>query len=274
MAEKAKQNQLVFEFLDYKEYLKQALATSGKQRGLRSRLAHQLNCQTGFISQVLNGHVHFTAEHLIQINDFLGHTEEEGRYFMILFHYNRAGNEKLREFYLAQIQEIREKRQIIRNRIAVKNTISSEHQMIYYSSWLYAAIHILLSLPEYQNRMAVASYFKLPLLDASEKIDFLLKSGLIIEQDGILQISNTRIHLSKESPMLSRHHTNWRLRAAQSLDSVDKEALHYSSVICLSKKDAQRIKFIMLEALEKSEGILQESNVEAVYAVCMDLFSI
>lgn len=42
----------VFEFNDYREFLKSALPVLGPERGSRNRLAEALNCQKGFISQV------------------------------------------------------------------------------------------------------------------------------------------------------------------------------------------------------------------------------
>jgi uncharacterized protein (TIGR02147 family) len=265
----------VFEYRDYKEYLGDRLAVSGQTRGQRSKLAETLGCQTAFVSQVVNGHTHFSLEHAIVINQFLSHTESESHYFMLLVHQGRAGTKTLREYYSRQIEAIHEKRQVVHERIQVKQTISVEDQMIYYSAWYYATVHVMLSIPEFQNKAAIAQHLNLPLSTITKCIEFLTSLGLATDiGKGRYGIGTARIHLGQDSPMLSKHHTNWRMKAITSLDRFNKDDLHYSSVVTLSEKDATTVKSVLLSALEKTELILGPSKEEAVFSLAMDFFRI
>lgn len=263
----------IFTYHDYKKYLSNAL-NSGAGRGLRSRLAEALHCQPAFISRVLNSHAHFSQEHGMVINRFLQHSEAEAHYFILLLQLGRAGSKLLEEYYKKQIQEIQEKRQLISERIQVKQGLSKEDQMIYYSAWYYAAIHILLLVPAFQTKAVIARHLKLSLPLVSECLDFLVSVGLASLENERYKTGAARIHLSKDSPMISKHHTNWRIKAIQSLDCVGKEDLHFSGPICISEEDAGKIKKKLLDLLEQTEPMIRLSTEEAMFCFSMDFFKI
>lgn len=58
------------------------------------------------------------------------------------------------------------------------------------------------------------------------------------------------------------------------LDRGDTGQLHYSSVISLSRADAQIIKHTMLECLQKTEKILALSQEEALFCQNLDFFEL
>lgn len=93
------QDKNVYHYQDYKKYLNAVLSPVGEGRGMRSKLARAIGCQTAFISQVLKHDTHFSSEHALLISDFLKHTESESQYFMILVQLGRAGTMALQKFY-------------------------------------------------------------------------------------------------------------------------------------------------------------------------------
>jgi len=265
----------IYNFDDYKKYIKKIFDTEVEGRGRRSKLAEALHCQTGFISQVLNGETHFSLEHGIKINHFLGHNKDEEHFFMLLLQKGRAGSHDLEEYYASQIKFLREKKQEIKNRIAVDATLDEKDYHIYYSQWYFAAIHILSSIPHFQTREAMAQKLQLPLALVTTVLEFLLLKGLVVQKDNLYKIGHTRIHLDKKSPLISKHHTNWRIEAIKSLEHEKSEVdLHYSSILSLAKKDALKIREFLLELLEKSEPILRDSPEEELCALCIDLFEL
>jgi hypothetical protein len=48
-------------------------------------------------------------------------------------------------------------------------------------------------------------------------LQFLIQSGLVIEEAGKLRTGEFRIHLGNDSPMVFRSHSNWRMQAIQAL---------------------------------------------------------
>jgi uncharacterized protein (TIGR02147 family) len=264
----------VFEYSDYKKYLSIRLATQGPTRGFRARLAAILRCRAAYISQVLNGPTDFSLEHAILIDQYLEHTSEESHYFILLVQYGRAGSKNLEAFFARQMENIKSNREIISKRIKGKQVLSLEDQVVYYGRWYYSAIHTLLLIPQYQTKQAIANYLSLPLSTVSEVLDFLLSKGFAREEKGKFVSGNKRTHLGTDSPLLPKHHMNWRVKTIQSLDRKPEGDLHYSGSIALSIKSAERIKTILLESIERMEPVIRETGEEAAFCVCLDFFKI
>ena len=235
----------VFEFKSYKSYLKKLLAPSGPSRGMRTGLAEVLGCNIGFISQVLNGDTHFSLEHAIRVTDFIQLSGQEKDFFLILVHYEKAGSHQLREYYQKQIDEMLFKRQEIKNRIRSSKSLDEKDYVTYYSQWFFAAIHMLLSIPGYQTKIAVSKKLGITLKQVDTALTFLTEKGFVIEEDGLYKTGATRIHLSKTSPIIIQHHTNWRLEAIKSFSNLNEDDLHYSAVLTMSVEDSKKIKNVL-----------------------------
>src|ERR1700733_4662067 len=100
----------VLEFNDYKGFIREiGKARSELQRGFRTRLAEAAQCQSAFVSQVLNTSAHFSLEQGLRIARFLNLDKEESQFFILLLEENRAGTEDLRDFFSGQLDLLREK---------------------------------------------------------------------------------------------------------------------------------------------------------------------
>lgn len=254
---------------DYRDYLHDSLS---RKRGLKGKLAESLGCQSGFLSQVLGKHGHFNLEHGEKVNAFLEHTEEEAHYFLLLIQKTRAGSKSLLAYFDTQLQEILERRLVLRNRIQATPTLSLEDQSTYYSAWYYGAIRVLLTIPEFQRKESIAERLHLPLSKVSEVLDFLISRNLAKQENGKLTATNVRMHLGNESSMIAKHHTNWRGRSLVSLDFEKPGDLHYSSVVSLSREDSVKLKEMTIQFIEKVKGLVRESPAEKLYALNLDFF--
>jgi len=262
----------LYEHTDYKRYLLGRLPVKGAERGARQRLAQHLNCQPAYISQVLNGDAHFSLEHGALIDDFLEHTAKESRYFMLLVHLGRAGSARLRNHYLQQVEAIRADRQQVSERVQAESSISTERSYRYYSAWHYSAIHILLMIPRLREKRAIADFLKLPLAVVSEALEFLVEAGLANEQKGKYSPVVSRLHLGSQSDMIQKHHLNWRVRSMVAIDTKDPLGLHYSGPIAVSRENAEKLRTVLLQAIERMEPILAEPGEEEGYGVGIDFF--
>ncbi len=63
---------------------------------------------------------------------------------------------------------------------------------------------------------------------ASEILQFLVRSGLVIEKNGAYLMRTRSTWLGRESPHLVKHHTNWRIRAIEKSESLSEAELMYS----------------------------------------------
>ena len=265
----------LFEYKDYKHYLKDLVKQKPKQgHGFKSAMATAIRCQSAYISRVLNGNAHLSLEQAHELNQFLGHSEEEAEFFILLVLYTRAGTQILKNFFLKKINHALNKRLILKERFKVKMTLAAEDQARYYSSWPYAAIHIATSIPQLETKKAISDYLDLPLPKVSEILDFLCRTGLVIKKGDHFTIGKTRIHLGSDSALISQHHTHWRIKAIQNLDQKQEDTLHYSSMISLSKEDIQKIKTKLVKTIEEYNAIVKDSKEEELRCLTLDFFGL
>lgn len=264
----------VFEFDNYRDYLKHALPVSGPGRGSRSRLAEALGCQNGFVSLVLSGAAHFSLEHAAIISRFLRHEADEQDFFLLLVHRERAGSKELETYYLERIKQILEKRREIKARIKEKSSLSDKDRQTYYSSWHYTAVHMCLLVPGIRTKEKISHFLNVRTQTVSEILGFLVYVGLAVQKGDQFVSGPTRMHLPADSPLISKHHSNWRMRAIESLDHSSRQHLHYSSVMSLSHDAAEKIRSLLLQAIQECEPVIRDAKEETVFALAIDLFGL
>jgi uncharacterized protein (TIGR02147 family) len=264
----------LFQYANYKSYLEDFEKKSYTGRGFRSALAREARCQNAYVSRVLSGDADFSLEQAESLNALLGHSKEEAGFFLLLVQEARAGTETLKAHFREQILQIQKARLVLKNRFPAGATLSEAHLAQYFSSWLYVAIHVLVSVPQYQTREALAEHLKLPLHRVSEIAEFLVSIGVIKFEGGRYRVGTQRIHFGSDSPYISKHHGHWRLQAMQTLDRETDRDLHYSSVVSLSQKDLVKIKELLIESIETAKKIVRDSKDETAACFSLDLFEI
>src|SRR4051812_18663642 len=140
---------LVWSFESYKEFLA-ALSKNGP-RGVISRLAEAAGCQRSYLSNVLRTHIHLIPDQAFGICRYLSLDETETAYFLLLLEKERAGTAAFRKHLEGELRQLQKEREDLAQRLARKPLQSEADQMIYYSAWHFAAIHILVSIPRFQT---------------------------------------------------------------------------------------------------------------------------
>ena len=265
-------NYSVFDEGDYKKYALRKLRDEG--RGARSRLSKVARCHLAYISQVLEGNAHFTLEQAMAVNSYFGHPIDEADYFLLLVHRARAGTQELKDYYSAKIQNIVDRRMQIRSRIKAKHTLTLEEEVRYYSSWQYVALFVLISIPQFQTKDALARRLGLSRERISECLEYLVSIGIVKESKGRYALGETRIHLPAQSPLISKHHTNWRMKAITALDQPRPENLHFSTAYSLSRSDVAKIRAMLLKFVEEADPVIMASPEEVAYCLAFDFFEI
>lgn len=268
-------NKTIFDFKDYKKYL-EFIETQKpyKGRGFRADLARSANCQTAYISQILNGKAHFSLEQAHSLNKILFHSKEESQYFLTLVELARAGTSGLKSYFQEQLNEQVEKFLNLKKRFNVKETLSPEDQSLYFSQWTYAAVHMAVTLPQLQSPKAIASYLQISEAQTAKVLQFLTSRGLIEQEKEKFKLGTTRMHLGSEEAMIQKHHTNWRLQALKALESASVKELHYSSVVSLSEEDVLKIKSNLVKEIDDYNAIVKDSKEETLYCLTIDFFTL
>jgi len=265
----------VFEFQDYRTYLSSWINSHvNGGRGIKSRIAEQARCHLAYISQVLSGKTHFSLEQADALHLLLGHGEEEANYFLLLVEHARASTPSLIRHFERRMQKVLEQRAQLKNRFTDKKSLNSEDQVIYYSHWAYCAVHMVVLNPAFRSPDSISKYLDLSVSKTSQVLDFLTSAGLVKKEGGVFVPGDVRIHLGHDSPMISKHHTNWRIQAVKALERETSQELHYSGVISVSLTDLPKVREVLIRALEDVRKIVKDSADEAVYCYTMDLFGL
>jgi len=263
----------IFEHNSYKGYLNQCIRSSPKQgRGFKAALASAANCQSAYISQVLNGDRHLNLEQAEGINSFLMHSEDESQFFLLLVLYERAGTKQLKERLRRKMQVYVDRFQTLKERFNIKETLTPEIQAQYYSSWHYTAIHILLTIPRFRTKESICKAMGLTSDVVTPILEFLVSAGLAFQKHSEYLPGKSNTFVGKDSPFVKHHHSNWRSRAIDSIAVNRADEIHYSSVFSLSAEDAIKIRFLVLKAIEDVRKIRLPSKEEELHSFCLDLF--
>lgn len=257
----------VYDFTDYKSFLKHSL-----ERGTQKRFAEQLRCQPAFLSQVLRGKPHLSLEQGILATDYFRMNKSEAEFFMLALQYGRAGSERLRQFFMTRMEALRASNRRVEHKIGVHEQLDDLAKAQFYSSWKFALVHVLLSVPMQGQSEYLQERTGLTKNELQRCLEFLKGLGLISGKSGRFQPTKKRIHLHGDDPLVGIHHKNFRLLTLRSLEERKDDSLHFSSAMAISKIDAEKIRKLLLEAISDSEAILRPSPEETVRIFNLDLF--
>jgi uncharacterized protein (TIGR02147 family) len=265
----------IYEYKSYKQFILDWMsATPNEGRGQRKLIAEAIGCQNPFITHVLSGDYHFSAEQAEASARYMGLSEADTEFFILLVLKQRSGTKTLENLFAKQISNRCEQHAVLKKRLNIKDTMPLEDQMIYYSSWHYAAIHMALMIPELQNSTAISKYFNLPPSRIMSVLQFLLDNNLIEQKGSSYKIKKSVLHLEKDSPILTQHHSHWRMRAIESVQTKRPDDLHYSGIMSLSHDDYEWVRERLAQLLEEVVVRLGPSKDEKLAALCFDLFQV
>ena len=265
----------IYSFSDYRKYLRAVIKHNSDVWGYQTRLAEAAGCQRSFLSQVLSGKSGLTLDHAAGASQYLNLSEDEAHYFLDLINLDRAATQTLKKMISERLENQKSKREHLGTRFSEQTFSSSEfNEQIYYSSWHFAAIHILTGIPEFQTANAIASRLGISIHSVNATLNKLREMQLV-DQDrkGQWKISNRRIHLAKESPMSFANHQNWRQQALLDLPT-DHHAVHYTAVHSMAVIDFPRFKSILLKAIDETRSLVIQSQSEELTCFTCDFFTV
>lgn len=266
----------IYEYDDYKTYLEDVVRSKPNEgRGFKARIAEVCRCQTAYVSQVFHGNAHLSAEQSHALGGLLGLRKDESRFLRLLIQHARAGTAALREDVREQIEEERRRWALPKKKGVQGNRLSAEDQVIYYSHWEYGAVHMALTLPSLRTQEAISAHLGLSLLRTTAILGFLNSVGLARrERDGSYRIGESWIHIDSQSPMNSRNHANWRFHGLQAIDRSNPEDLHFTSVMTISRTDAQKLKAMTRDFIRSTQPLIRDSAEETMQCLLIDLYAV
>lgn len=264
---------MIFEFDNYIKYIKfytKSLPSHG--RGFKSLMAKQLKCKTSFISQVLSESQNLSLDQAFLLNELFKHSEAESKYFLTLVQIERAEQKGLKKHLRSEAEKIRNDSLKLKNKITADSIKSKEDEFKYFSSADYAYVHILTTIPEFQNKESLLKKLNLNPNYLEKILNYLLKMGYVEYKHGRYLPGPSILHLPNDSTISSTHHTNWRVQAIKACQAPSDFDLHYSSIVSISEKDFLTIKALMVKHIQEYRSIINPSPCEKAYSLCFDFY--
>lgn len=255
----------VFSYKDVRLFLIDYLENQKKfSSAVKTNLAKALKCQPAYLSKILKDQAYLSPEQANLCCHFFDFTENETHYFMLMNMENRAGTQTLKNYYKKQMIHIVDARKKIENRVTVSNQLKNKDKITYYSSWEYAAIHVLVSIPGFQNLEKISDTLLVPRPRCSKILEDLEQMGLISIINEKFVPTNQKIHIGSSSLLSFQHHANWRIQAIQKMKNGNDRNLNYTSIISYSEKDTEIIREKLLKTIDEIRKIVSASKEEKI----------
>lgn len=263
----------IFLFKDYRKFLNYWLIQEKKNHRLNaSLLAEKIRVHPTFISQVLNGNKDLSFEQWVSVCELMGLTEVENDYLRFLLLLNRSGTKDARAFYQKKIDEILKRRLRLTERMKEHKQLNDQDKAIFYSSWIYSAIRLFASCDGGQTLEQISEKFQISKNKTEEIVNFLCSNELCFLEKGKIQLGSQHVHIPANSPYIIRHHTNWRLKAVNSLENTSEAELNFTAPMSISKKDFSMIREKIVKLIQETVEIAKASEAEDLATLTIDFF--
>ena len=265
----------LFQETDYRKII-EGLFREGPNRGhgQTSRLARHLGVNTTLVSQVMNGKRHFTEEQAVEVAGFLKLNQKESYYFLLLVQHARAGTDALRAAFAHQIERSQREARQVKGRVSAKKDLSFDEQAVYYSNWLYAAIHTLVSVPGFDQPATIARKFHIDEGFARTLIEKLLEFNLVREENGKLRTGAASTYIGPDSPLVARHHQAWRQVSAQKMAMSPPKDFFFTAPFSIAPEDFDLIRKELVELVGRLYKRVEKTRPSELAALNIDLFKV
>ena len=263
----------VYDSLDYKKFLQVWVEElPGGGRGEYRKMALALRVSTTLISQVIKGDKHFASELANDLCDYLGLNDDEAEHFQLLIDFARAGTETYRKRLERRIERARNSELNLKNRIDVDRELSDAQSAIYYSSWVYTALPQMIACNSKMTTDEIIDRLRLSRSATMEVLRFLTESGIVLQKDGVFDLGHKRTHLPATSPLVVKHHQNWRLQGFGKMNFANEEDLFSTFPMSLSEETAKQIRRELPAFVEKITKWVIPSPSESTHCLNLDWF--
>jgi len=196
------------------------------------------------------------------------------RVFFDLLKRERAGSSEYREYWARKNLESKRRNENLSKLVQRNETASDDRDRIYYSTWYWTAVHILVSIPEYQTEKVISERLSLPLPQVIAILRT-LEEWSSVRREKKWKFGAREQHIAKEgSPLSMFHHNNWRQQATKAAQYPRSGNIHFTVVQSLSVVDYDRVKDLVLEYIQKVSPVAQPSAEEKLMCFTCDFLSL
>ncbi|MGE3975630.1 MAG: TIGR02147 family protein [Bdellovibrionales bacterium] len=263
----------VFDFDDYKLFVNTRIQEMPKKGyGQYQRLAEHLKINSVTISQIFKGNRELGIDQALELSEFLGLSEIERDFFLLLVDHARASTQKWKSFIEKKIRLKKTEARNLKSRLQPEKDIVEEVRSTFYSNWYYSGIRLSTSIKSFSTLESIAHHFQLPRPLVAEVLEFLIRQRLVVEKDGRYAIGPKSTHVESTSPLVNRHHANWRIKGLQKMGHMDSEELFFTGPLSLSKKALEEIRSDLTNFIQDTTMKVKESDSEILACLNIDWF--
>ena len=255
----------VFEYLDYRRYLREAYEHAKRERPYFSYrfMAARVKINPGYIVKVLQGSVHLGVKNIPLFADLFALTGREREYFTELVHFGRAKTN----------QEIEQRHERL---LAIKGLslrTVGDNAVAFWREWHHMALRSLLSIVEFSggSYRALGAMLDPPISAAQARESIRLQQSLGLlrrDSDGVYRVTDQFISTGPAwlSPAIRRYQKKMLDLAARSLDMHDKKLRDISTVTLTFSSEQlpllrERIAEFRQELLRLSQEFTDDDSV-------------
>lgn len=265
----------VFDFDSYKKFVHfKLLESPNKGHGKFSRMAKSLNVHSSLISQIFKGSKHLTVEQACGVCKLFDLTEIETDYFLALVQFDRAGTEDAKKKFQRDLQSLRARSLSLRARTRVDKELTEAEKAIFYSQWYYTAVALLPFINGYGTAQSIAEKLQLDLTLVRQALEFLVANGFCVEKEDKIVGGHAHTYLTDHSPMINRHHMNWRVKAFERINARVGGELYFTMPLTISTTDATLVQKKMVDFLEDIRQLVVKSKSEQLFCLNIDWYNV
>ena len=190
-------------------------------------------------------------------------------------HLARAGSPELRAHLAKKLQRLTERNRELAHRLNEPALQAGEAQWLFYTHWRLSPVCLLLTIPGFAKHPAkIAARLGVSEAEIRTDLGTLEKLGLVEAYGGGWKVTEARLHLDRFSPVSPVNHMLWRQKAIVHLMNPKAMNYHYSGLHTLSRADVDRIREILVDALETCRKVIGPSPEEELVCISCDLFTV
>ncbi len=259
----------IHEFKNYKLFVIHWVECG--ERGGYSRIAEAIGVHTSSLSQMIHGDKNLNPDHIVSLGELMGLSYLGRDYFMALLMIERSGNELSRDYWKRKIDDLKERSLSLSERVVPQGKLTEEQRAIFYSSWLYAAVHMLVGMDENNYPNSIAEKLKITTERTRQILEFLVSCGLLDYANGKYILGKSSTYLPHTSPLIARHHQNWRIKSLEHVENIHPtEELFSSTPMGISKETAGKIRELLMQLSSNIYKLALDSQLSEVMC-CLNI---
>jgi len=266
----------IFSQESYKSIIRIVVDEYKRQFGQKftyEKLAHACGIQKTYLSRILNGPTHFTADQCFQACDFLGLNEAETEFMILLHAIETTHVPKRRRILEQELKELRRKTLRSESVLSSQTDFSESFGWEYFGNANLQLVYLFLTVPRFRNQpKQIAQFIGLNELELQQILIKLQSLGILKTVGGKYHVEQFSRHLSKDSPYINLYRLTNRLKVVNRLQTPpNQDDYFFSAMFSADAETVAKIHRALLEVVAKTQKAVADAQETDVYQLNLDL---